>query len=598
MQQAVRQAGSGPEFALYERPLSAARTGPLYNAFPYPTKISPEAIALFIATHSAPGDTILDAFGGSGTTALGALLCERPTETMLAQASKLGLECEWGPRNTFLYEVGVLGSFVSNVLTHPPDPLEFRTAAAALIKEAQSQVGDLYEALSPQGSSGSIRHIIWSDVIQCPHCSAETTYWAAAVRREPLALSKDWVCEYCERSAQLELSPRVYEDTVDVFGQRHEIRKRLPVEVHGACGSTRWSRLAREADREVAQRATLRRLPGLAPNVKIAWGDLYRAGYHRGIERLHQLYTPRNFLVVATCLEIARKYPEPLRSSLELLVLSYNAAHATLMTRVVVKSGQKDFVLTSAQSGVLYVSGLPVEKNVLHGLARKARTLEAAFQLVSGTRGRVEVINATSEKLHLATESVDYVFTDPPFGAYIPYAELNQVNELWLGSVTNRKLETIVSPASGKTERSYSESLRKIFSEVGRVLKPDGKATVVFHSAHSAIWEALTRALRRSGLVIHQTSILDKEQPSFKQVVSSVSVKGDPLMLLTKDQRARSTKTAEAVLDEVLQGVERGADLRELYSKYAAACLGNGLSVQLDAEVFQRLVAERLRVAA
>ncbi len=83
--------------------------------------------------------------------------------------------------------------------------------------------------------------------------------------------------------------------------------------------------------------------------------------------------------------------------------------------------------------------------------------------------------------------------------------------------------------------------------------------------------------------MIHQTSILDKEQPSFKQVVSSVSVKGDPLMLLTKDQRARSTKTAEAVLDEVLQGVERGADLRELYSKYAAACLVNGLSVQLDA---------------
>ena len=35
---------------LYETSLPSTRTGPLYNAFSYPTKISPEAIAVFIAT--------------------------------------------------------------------------------------------------------------------------------------------------------------------------------------------------------------------------------------------------------------------------------------------------------------------------------------------------------------------------------------------------------------------------------------------------------------------------------------------------------------------------------------------------------------------
>jgi hypothetical protein len=29
-----------------------------HTAFPYPTKISPEAIALFIAAHTQPGDTV------------------------------------------------------------------------------------------------------------------------------------------------------------------------------------------------------------------------------------------------------------------------------------------------------------------------------------------------------------------------------------------------------------------------------------------------------------------------------------------------------------------------------------------------------------
>ncbi len=75
---------------LYQKPLKASRSGPLYNAFSYPTKISPEAIAVFIATHTSPGETVLDAFGGSGTTGLATLLCDKPTEAMHKMAEELG----------------------------------------------------------------------------------------------------------------------------------------------------------------------------------------------------------------------------------------------------------------------------------------------------------------------------------------------------------------------------------------------------------------------------------------------------------------------------------------------------------------------------
>lgn len=77
--------------SLYKAPLPSARTGPLYNAFSYPTKISPEAIAVFIATHTKPGATVLDAFGGSGTTGLAAMLCDRPTEAMRKMAQDMGV---------------------------------------------------------------------------------------------------------------------------------------------------------------------------------------------------------------------------------------------------------------------------------------------------------------------------------------------------------------------------------------------------------------------------------------------------------------------------------------------------------------------------
>ena len=139
-------------------------------------------------------------------------------------------------------------------------------------------------------------------------------------------------------------------------------------------------------------------------------------------------------------------------------MLSYNAAHSTLMTRVVLKKNSTDFVVTGAQSGVMYVSGLPVEKNVFVGVRRKIATFAAAFELLHGLSGEATIVTGSSADLHLPDESVDYVFTDPPFGGYIPYSEINQVNELWLGQTTQTEDEAIISPAQGKGVGEYQSA--------------------------------------------------------------------------------------------------------------------------------------------
>ena len=69
---------------LFERPLPSSRSGAFFNAFSYPTKISPESIAIYIAATTMPGETVLDTFGGSGSTGIAALLCECPTDRMWA----------------------------------------------------------------------------------------------------------------------------------------------------------------------------------------------------------------------------------------------------------------------------------------------------------------------------------------------------------------------------------------------------------------------------------------------------------------------------------------------------------------------------------
>lgn len=588
---------------LYASPLPSSRSGPLYNAFSYPTKISPEAIALFIATHTQPGAVVLDAFGGSGTTGVAAKLCDQPTPEMLRMAKELGISPTWGPRDAVLYELGVIGSFAAQVMCDPPDPEMFEHEARALVSDAYASLAPILSVTDDQGGRGILRHAIWSDVLVCPHCNHEQSFWKAAVEQSPVRLRASHelvVCSACGKGSAIEAYARATEQVFDdVLGQPIVRRKRVVARLYGRTGTRKWQRDASAA----ADMADLARidawpLPRNVPSEKLSLGDLYRSGYHFGISHLHHLYTRRNLITLATVLDLIQRRAPAVREALTLLVLSYNQSHSTLMTRVVVKDGSSDFVLTGAQSGVLYISGLPVEKNILEGIVRKVKPLRDSFALVRGSRSRVVVHNQSSTAMLEPDRSVDYVFTDPPFADFIPYAEINQVNELWLGKRTDQTNEAVMSAAQGKGLSDYARLMGEVFGEIGRVLKDAGAATVVFHAAKANVWAALQGAYRGAGLDVAATSVLDKLQASFKQVVSTVSVKGDPLLLLTKQKPANTLKTrhtGEELICELIQQAKRSGNTAEckperLYSRYVNRCLENGDAVELDAGTFYAIV--------
>ena len=587
---------------LYENPLPSSRTGALYNAFSYPTKISPEAIAIFIATHTKPGDAVLDTFSGSGTTGLAALLCDTPTDTMLNMCKDLGVSPKWGPRTAHLFDIGVLGCFVSNTLCSPPSSESFLKATESLFLKANDKLKWMYDALDSDGSQGFIRHIIWSDIVQCLHCREEFPYFDVCTQLQPLSFLDVFNCPSCKNENIVKKCEKTTEFKVDGFtGEKVEGRKRIPSRIYGQSGKVKWQREPTRKDIELIDKINELPFMDSMPNKEIVWGDLHRSGYHKGVTHLHDFYTRRNFHVISTLWELTNEYDKDIRDALQLLILSYNASHSTLMTRVVAKKSQKDFVLTGAQSGVLYVSSLPVEKNILEGLKRKVKAFEKAFALVRHSSSCVTVKNTSSEKLPLPNGSIDYVFTDPPFGDYIPYAELNQINELWLETVTDRSKEIIVSKASNKDVEQYGGMMGAVFSEIERVMKPQGNATVVFHSAKSVIWQALTKAYSGVGLQVRFTSVLDKLQSSFKQTNSTISVKGDPLLLLTKGKIKELCKLgSKEIMDKILSELDITSENEKkperLYSRYVNLCLESEVQVDIDAIDFYAEANKRLGV--
>lgn len=579
---------------LYGKALPAKRTGALFGAFPYPTKISPEAIALFIAAHTDPGDTVFDGFAGSGTTGLAALLCGNPTSELLAEAERIGLNVQWGPRDAVLYELGVVGALVADTLSNPPDPTAFQRAAEELVNDVLADVGWMYEAPGSNGERGVVRHVIWTNVLVCPACAKEVTLWDACVSLRPASISSVFICPRCRYETKVdEVQRATTHEWDDLLGDTREFRDRRIARVDGRSGTRTWSRTAVDEDQKTLVRIASEPIPSTVPRGSVPWGDLYRRGYHAGISHVHHFYTRRNLIVFAKLWEGTSKFQGKLCDGLRFWLLSYNAAHATIMTRVVAKSGQNDLVVTSAQPGVLYVSGLPVEKNLIAGLKRKLATITMAFRQIHAGRGKVTVRQASSAKLDLPDKSIDYVFTDPPFGGNIPYAEVNFLNESWLGRLTNVSEEITVSNHQKKSIYDYQILLTSAFEEVNRILKPDGMATVVFHSTSSKIWRAFQTAYKDAGFSVELATVLDKTQGSFKQVTTRGSVHGDPVLLLNKRQAKVGTLDLSIwdVAQELRRAAEKVGDPEEstpqrLYSRLVMYYLERHMDVPIDAHAF------------
>lgn len=588
---------------LYSKAFPSKRSGNLYSAFSYPTKISPEVIAVFIASHTKPGDVVLDTFGGSGTTGLAALLCANPTDEVINLAKKMNAPAIWGPRHAFIYEISTLGAFISNTMCNPPDPDVFLTEAEKLIDSVQKKLGWMYSAIDPDGNEGVLRHAIWSEILECNSCGYKVSYWDSAVKFNPLSLASNFTCEKCGYQANYSDVKRVTEEYYDRLLNKKIIRKKRVIKrIYGETGNKKWVRDVNEQDNLLLSRIEEEQYSSYVPIEEIKWGDLYRSGYHTGITHAHHFYTKRNLHVLSALWELVNESPKEVRDALKLLILSYNSSHSTLMTRVVVKNNEKDFVVTGAQSGVLYISNLPVEKNIITGLKRKLKTIYKAFLTIYKSDSTVKVINGSSTKMdELSDESVNYVFTDPPFGDYIPYSELNFLNEVWLGKKTNTEQEAIISNSQKKTVNDYQHLMEQVFKEISRVLTPDGKVTVVFHSAKAEVWKALQASYQKAGLSVKLSSVLDKLQGSFKQVTSNITVKGDPLLLLEKN-RDRSIQLSfhfnieEIIGMLILQMKNNGEEITKerIFSRFVNYCLEKNLEVPMDASEFYRIVCRKV----
>lgn len=531
-----------PQQAYNREPLaidvSVGKTDAIYRAHSYHTKVPHLAIVPSILHYTQPGDIVLDGFAGSGMTGVAAQWCGTAPasyrhEIEMAWKQQGRKAPQWGARRVVLNDLSPAATFIGANYNIPFDVDAFAKAGKQLLKEVEQEIGWMYETLHSDGKTKArIEYTVWSEVFSCPECAGEVNFLDEALDTESKRVRESFPCPHCNVGLTKKKLERLYINTLDkVTGETLSTPKRVPSLIAYRIGKTKYEKKPDAADLALQQKIDSLPLHDSVPVVAFPFADMWEAPRMRdkGISHTHHMFLPRAAQAMGLLWAKAHAYPDARIKAFMAFMVEQAIPGLSLLNRY----GPTHFSQVNRMlAGVYYVAAQHSECSPWYILDGKLDRLIKAFQQYQAVESNAFVTTGTAARMPLPDASIDYIFTDPPFGENLPYAELNFIVEAWHGVTTQAKLDAIVDRAkenrsAQKSVEDYRKLMADCFSEYFRVLKPGRWMTVVFSNTQAAVWNGLQTAMQQAGFVVANVSALDKKQGSFKAVTTAVAVKQD-----------------------------------------------------------------------
>jgi 16S rRNA G966 N2-methylase RsmD len=527
---------------------SVGKTDALYKAHGYHTKVPHLAIVPSILHYTEPGDIVLDGFAGSGMTGVAAQWCGSAPPTyrkqLEAECAKQGLpKPKWGARRVILNDLGPAASFIAANYTLPFDVPAYLKAAQHILSEVQGELGWMYETQHIDGKSkGVINFTVWSEIFSCPECAGEINFVKEALEPTTKKVRSSFLCPHCSAELTKDALDRVFDTVLDpaTNDQWKKVRLR-PALINYSVGRITYEKSPGTQDLEIIERIRALPLPIDLPIIPFPIDDMYHGSRiaPKGFTHVHHLFFPRIAHTLAAFWRKARDFPD---ASLSLVLRFWVDSHILNLSIQNRYRPEVSFPYNPL-NGVYYVASMINEASPFIAYSNKAKRISAAFVHQGAAHGNSIISTGTASSLSIPDNTVDYIFTDPPFGSNIFYADLNYLVEAWHRVITNANSEAIVDQFKGKNILDYQSLMRACFEEYSRVLKPGRWMTIVFSNSANAVWRAIQEALGTAGFIVADVRTLDKRQGSYRQVTSS-AVKQDLVISAYKPTEALSERFA------------------------------------------------------
>ena len=580
----------------YAADVSEGKNNPIYMAHAYHTKVPHPAIMRYILHYTQPGDIVFDGFCGTGMTGVAAQLCgsENDVKALKEENAQIGV------RHGICSDLSPIASLIAATYNLKFNPKAFERKALRILEQVEKELGWMFET-EVDGKKAKINYTIWSDVFVCPSCGNEIVLWSEAVSEDTKTIKELFTCPHCGNTCSKKNMEKAWEVCFDsILNKTITIAKRVPVRINYTLTGTgkRGEKNIEPNDIKLINTISNSRIK--FNTSRMPEGDEARRNDRSGITHMHQFYSNRNLKTLCRVIELCYKniFLKNWVSSI-LLVTTYMYAFRTDRKGGIMK-------------GTLYIPSYSIELNPLHSLKGKIKSFSSSFYN-ERNNSLISVSSSTSIS-NLRSNSIDYVFTDPPFGSNIMYSELNSIWESWIKVITNNKEEAIINNVQHKTLFEYQTLMNQSFKEYYRVLKPGKWLTIEFSNTSAAVWNSIQNALQGVGFVVVNVAALDKKQGSFKAVTTTTAVKQDLVITCYKPSDAiiekfekseDKAKTAMDFIEELLvhlpvhfsKGesttavIERSPKI--LFDRLISYYVQKGYAIPMDAQEFQKQLRER-----
>ena len=605
--------------------VTVGKTDALYKAHSYHTKVPHLAIVPSILHYTEPEDIVLDAFGGSGMTGVAAHWCG-----LAPAAYRHELEMEWkktgkpapkwGSRRAVINDLSPAATFIGANYNIPFDVEAFAKAGKLLLKSLEQDVGWMYETFHTDGTTkGRIEYTVWSELFTCPHCAGEINFLDETLDEDTKRVQDDFPCPHCGAELTKKRLEKLFETNIDrISGETLKTAKRVPSRISYIVGGRKYEKKPDAYDLEVLEKIKALPFPAALPSDRMMhapegqqkWGDKWRAG-SASFSHVHQLFLPRAAQVLGKLWEKANANPDHRVRAFLIYMVEQSIPGLSVLNRYRPTGFSQ---ASQYMTGVYYVASQHSECSPWYNLGGKLDRLAKTFRDYRISAGNTVITTGTASNLGLPDNSIDYIFTDPPFGDNLAYSELNFIVEAFHQVFTLQRSEAVMSDSQRKGLHEYYRLMKSCFSEYYRVLKPGRWMTVVFSNTQAAVWNGIQTALQESGFVIANVSALNKMQGSFNAVSNATSVKQDLVITAYKPNgglEARFLKSGgqvESVWDFVrthlgyLPSIKmRGGELeyiqerdpRIIFDRMVAWFVKHGFPVPLSSQEFQAGLVQR-----
>jgi 16S rRNA G966 N2-methylase RsmD len=179
---------------------------------------------------------------------------------------------------------------------------------------------------------------------------------------------------------------------------------------------------------------------------------------------------------------------------------------------------------------------------------------EMEYFINERTISNIQILKDTATDLSfLPKESVDYIYTDPPYGKKIPYLDLSVMWNAWLDLEVTKEdyeQEAIEGGEHHKSKDNYNELIAQSIKEMYRVLKYDRWLSFVFAHKDPEFWHLIIDTAESCGFEYIGAVPQKNGQTSFKKRQNPFTVLSGQLIInFRKVQKPRAILKAHLGMD-------------------------------------------------